>query len=89
VHEPPQPQPACGEELGKGRKLEDIQREMGLVVAEGVTTASSAYDLARRAGVETPIIDEGARLAFTKNKDPRRAVRDLMLARRQTGSPLG
>jgi glycerol-3-phosphate dehydrogenase (NAD(P)+) len=47
-----------GEELGKGRKLDDILREMGMVVAEGVPTAKGAYTLARRAGVETPIIDE-------------------------------
>ena len=67
-----------GEELGKGRKLEDIQREMGMVVAEGVTTASSAYDLARRVGVETPIIDE-VHAGLYENKDPRKAVRDLML----------
>jgi glycerol-3-phosphate dehydrogenase (NAD(P)+) len=67
-----------GEELGKGRKMEDIQREMGMVVAEGVKTASSAYDLARRVGVETPIIDE-VHAGLYENKDPRKAVRDLML----------
>lgn len=67
-----------GEEMGKGRKLEDIQREMGLVVAEGVKTASSAYELARRAKVQTPIIDE-VHASLYENKDPRRAVRDLML----------
>jgi glycerol-3-phosphate dehydrogenase (NAD(P)+) len=67
-----------GEELGKGRKMEEIQREMGMVVAEGVKTASSAYDLARRVGVETPIIDE-VYAGLYQNKDPRKAVRDLML----------
>jgi len=66
-----------GEELGKGRKLADIQREMGLVVAEGVTTASSAHQLARRAGVETPIVDE-VYASLYEDKDPRQAVRDLM-----------
>lgn len=66
-----------GEELGKGRKLEDIQREMGLVVAEGVKTADSAYALARRAGVVTPIIDE-VYASLYQGKDPRQAVRDLM-----------
>ncbi len=67
-----------GEELGKGRKLAEIQKEMGLVVAEGVKTASSAYDLARRAGVETPIIDE-VHASLYADKDPRLALRDLML----------
>ncbi|MFT3830732.1 MAG: NAD(P)H-dependent glycerol-3-phosphate dehydrogenase [Opitutaceae bacterium] len=66
-----------GEELGRGRKLAEIQAEMGLVVAEGVKTASSAYDLARRASVETPIIDE-VHASLYADKDPRQAVRDLM-----------
>lgn len=66
-----------GEELGKGRKLADIQREMGMVVAEGVTTASAAYALARRTQVETPIIDE-VHASLYENKDPRLAVRALM-----------
>jgi len=66
-----------GEELGKGRKLDDIQRAMGMVVAEGVKTADSAYALARRAGVETPIIDE-VYASLYQGKDPRQAVRDLM-----------
>jgi glycerol-3-phosphate dehydrogenase (NAD(P)+) len=66
-----------GEELGKGRKLADIQREMGMVVAEGVNTADGAYALARRAGVETPIIDE-VYASLYRDKDPRQAVRELM-----------
>lgn len=66
-----------GEELGKGRKIEDIQREMGMVVAEGVKTADSAYQLARRAAVSTPIIDE-VYASLYAGKDPRQAVRDLM-----------
>ncbi|ACB75513.1 NAD(P)H-dependent glycerol-3-phosphate dehydrogenase [Opitutus terrae] len=67
-----------GEELGKGRKLEEIQREMGMVVAEGVKTADSAYQLARRTNVVTPIIDE-VYTSLYQGKDPRQAVRDLML----------
>jgi len=67
-----------GEELGKGRKLPEIQKEMGLVVAEGVKTADSAYHLARKAGVSTPIIDEVYASVY-QNKDPRLALRELML----------
>ncbi|MBE6370370.1 MAG: NAD(P)-dependent glycerol-3-phosphate dehydrogenase [Lentisphaerae bacterium] len=47
-----------GEELGRGKTLEVILKEMDMVVAEGVRTSIGAYTLARRAGVETPIIDE-------------------------------
>ncbi len=67
-----------GEELGRGRKLEDIQKEMGLVIAEGVKTADSAYKLARRTGISTPIIDEVYQSLYA-GKDPRQAVRDLMM----------
>jgi glycerol-3-phosphate dehydrogenase (NAD(P)+) len=67
-----------GEELGKGRKLAEIQREMGMVVAEGVKTASSAFALARKAGVDTPIVDEVHAVLY-QDKDPRVAIRDLML----------
>jgi len=66
-----------GEELGRGRKLAEIQREMGMVVAEGVKTASSAYALARKAGVDTPIVDEVHAVLY-EDKDPRVAIRDLM-----------
>ena len=67
-----------GEELGKGRKLPDIQKEMGMVVAEGVTTARSAFQLSRQVGADTPIIDE-VYASLYADKDPRLAVRELML----------
>lgn len=48
---------SVGKALGAGRKLQDILDSMPQVV-EGVSTAKSAYDLARQLDVETPIIDE-------------------------------
>jgi glycerol-3-phosphate dehydrogenase (NAD(P)+) len=66
-----------GEELGRGRRLDDIVRAMGGQVAEGVTTAESAYRLARRVGAETPIIDQ-VHAALYEGRDPRQAVRELM-----------
>lgn len=47
-----------GEELGKGKTLDTILKEMDMVVAEGVRTSIGAYTLARKCGAETPIIDE-------------------------------
>ena len=47
-----------GEELGKGKKLNEILKEMGMVVAEGVPTAKGIRVLAQKKGVEIPIIDE-------------------------------
>jgi glycerol-3-phosphate dehydrogenase (NAD(P)+) len=45
---------AVGEQLGRGRKLEDILAEMHMV-AEGVKTASVALELAERHGLDLPI----------------------------------
>ena len=46
-----------GYEMGKGRKLDDVLAGLGHV-AEGVKTARSAYDLARKLGVDMPITAE-------------------------------
>ncbi len=65
-----------GVEIGKGRKLAEILNEM-VMVAEGVATTKSAYALARKAGVEVPIIEQVHRILF-EDKDPLRACYDLM-----------
>jgi glycerol-3-phosphate dehydrogenase (NAD(P)+) len=46
-----------GEELGKGRKIDDIVGEMRMV-AEGIHTCGLALELAERHGVEMPITRE-------------------------------
>lgn len=46
-----------GEGLGRGEKIADILAAMPMV-AEGVPTTYSAYECARKLGVETPIIDQ-------------------------------
>jgi glycerol-3-phosphate dehydrogenase (NAD(P)+) len=46
-----------GEQLGKGRKLDEIIAEMKMV-AEGVKTARSVVAIARKAGVEMPIAEQ-------------------------------
>lgn len=45
-----------GEQLGRGMSLGEITADMR-TVAEGVPTAESAFDCARKVGVDTPIID--------------------------------
>lgn len=67
---------SVGLELGRGRKLDDILSGMKMV-AEGVKTTLSAYQLAQRLGVETPIIEQMYLILF-ENKEPRDAVTDLM-----------
>ena len=66
-----------GEELGRGKKLEEIIASMGMVVAEGVRTCSGAYTLARRCNLETPIIDQIHAVLYS-GKDPAQAIKELM-----------
>lgn len=65
-----------GEKIAKGKKLEEAQREIGMVT-EGVPTTKSAYELARKYKVEMPITEELYRILF-KGKDPRDAEFELM-----------
>ncbi len=65
-----------GMELGKGRKLADILSDMQMV-AEGVKTTLSAYQLAKKLDVDMPITEQ-MYLILYQHKDPREAVSDLM-----------
>ncbi len=64
-----------GFRLGKGEKLKDILNTK--TVAEGVLTSKSAHNLARKIGVETPIIDQVYKVLY-EDKDPKDAVEELM-----------
>lgn len=66
-----------GEELGRGKSIDEIQKGMGYVVAEGIKTAKSAYNLAMNAKVDTPIVNE-IYSGIYLDKDPREGVKDLM-----------
>jgi glycerol-3-phosphate dehydrogenase (NAD(P)+) len=46
-----------GEELGKGRTIDEITAEMNMV-AEGVKSSRAVLDLAERNGVEMPIAEQ-------------------------------
>jgi glycerol-3-phosphate dehydrogenase (NAD(P)+) len=65
-----------GFELGRGRKLADVLSGLGHV-AEGVTTAQSAYHLAERLGVDLPITSEVHDVLYS-GKPVAEAVRDLL-----------
>lgn len=64
-----------GERLGRGESLEAITGSMRMV-AEGVPTALSAFEQARRTGVETPIIDQ-VHAILTGQRSPVNALREL------------
>jgi glycerol-3-phosphate dehydrogenase (NAD(P)+) len=67
-----------GMELGKGRKLPDILASLGGKIAEGVLTTRAALGLARQHRIEMPIAEQ-MELILEQGKDPREALRDLML----------
>lgn len=65
-----------GRELGEGKKIKDIVTGMEMV-AEGVETTRSAYQLAQKYGVTAAIITEIYKMLF-EDKDPQQALDDLM-----------
>jgi len=67
-----------GQELGRGRQLPEILAGLGGKVAEGVLTTRAALGLARREGIEMPITEQ-MELILDEGKDPREAIKDLML----------
>jgi glycerol-3-phosphate dehydrogenase (NAD(P)+) len=67
-----------GEALGQGRQLPEILAGLGGKVAEGVLTTRAALGLARKHGIEMPIAEQ-MELILNEGKDPREAIRELML----------
>jgi glycerol-3-phosphate dehydrogenase (NAD(P)+) len=67
-----------GFELGRGRNLPEILASLDGKVAEGVRTTRAALGLARKLGVEMPITEQMGQI-LDHGKDPKAAIRDLML----------
>ena len=65
-----------GKKIGQGSKINDILSEMRMV-AEGVKTAKSVYNLSRKIGVDMPIFDEAYRILY-QNASPKEATHRLM-----------
>jgi glycerol-3-phosphate dehydrogenase (NAD(P)+) len=65
-----------GERIGRGEKARAIASSM-VAVAEGYPTARSAWQLARRHEISTPVIDEVYAMLY-EEKNVAQAVRDLM-----------
>ncbi len=64
-----------GLKLGKGKNLDQILAEM-IMVAEGVKTTKSCYNLALKLGVDMPILHQVYAVLY-QNKQSQDAVRDL------------
>ncbi|MFH1893342.1 MAG: NAD(P)H-dependent glycerol-3-phosphate dehydrogenase [Candidatus Zixiibacteriota bacterium] len=65
-----------GEEIGRGKTLNEVLSGM-VMVAEGVKTTQSVHSLAKRLGIEMPITEQIYLILF-EGKDPLVAVRELM-----------
>ena len=65
-----------GIRLGRGERLDDIVRSLGMV-AEGVKTAGAAWELSRRFGVEAPVT-EAVYNILQGRVEPYEAVTGLM-----------
>lgn len=65
-----------GEQIGRGRSLQDILDEMEMV-AEGVPTTESVHELARELGIEMPITSAVYHILF-EAKHPQQALLELM-----------
>ena len=65
-----------GLQLGQGKKLAEILKDMQMV-AEGLKTAGAAYHLARKLGVEMPIVEQMYRILY-EDHSPQDAIKRLM-----------
>ena len=65
-----------GEQLAKGRSLEEIA-SLTETVAEGIPTAKSAYECARALRVETPVTDQVYSILYG-GKSPAEAMEELL-----------
>jgi len=65
-----------GLKIGSGMTIDEITGGMSMV-AEGIKTTLSAYELAKKIGVDMPIIREVYEILY-QEKDPKEAVKALM-----------
>ncbi|MGW8194643.1 MAG: NAD(P)H-dependent glycerol-3-phosphate dehydrogenase [Desulforhopalus sp.] len=65
-----------GLKLGEGKNLHQIKKEMSMV-AEGIKTTKSIYELAKRLEIDMPILDQVYNIIYN-NKKCSEAVRDLL-----------
>ena len=65
-----------GKQIGEGKKLGELLEQMHMV-AEGVKTAKSVYNLSRKLGVEMPICHAVYHVLYD-DLDPKTALFQLM-----------
>jgi glycerol-3-phosphate dehydrogenase (NAD(P)+) len=71
----------CGIMIGQGTETQEAIESVGMVV-EGIYTCEAAYEMAKKYGVEMPIVT-GIYQILNENKNAGEAVRELMTRKRK------
>jgi glycerol-3-phosphate dehydrogenase (NAD(P)+) len=66
-----------GEQLAKGRTMDQIKEDMHGMVAEGVYTTKSVYEFANTNGIKMPLTTQAYEVLFN-NKNLKKAIKDLL-----------
>ncbi len=66
-----------GEQLAKGKTMEEIKKEMHGMVAEGIPATRAVYEYSRRHNIEMPLTLQAYEVLF-ENKNIKQAIKDLL-----------
>ena len=67
----------AGQELAKGRTIEEIKKEMHGMVAEGIPTTKAVHEYSRQHKIEMPLTQQAYEVLF-ENKNIKLAIEDLL-----------
>jgi len=66
-----------GEKIAEGKSFDEIKEEMHGMIAEGIKTAKSVYDLAMKENIDLPLTTQVYKVLYEK-KDLKKAIKDLI-----------
>ena len=66
-----------GEELAKGKSMEQISREMHGMIAEGIKNTKAVYQLCKSNGIKTPLITHAYKVLY-EGMDLKKAIDQLL-----------
>ncbi len=66
-----------GEQLAKGKTMDEIKKEMHGMIAEGIPTTKAVYEYSSKNRIEMPLTEQAYKVFF-ENKDIKTAIRDLL-----------
>jgi glycerol-3-phosphate dehydrogenase (NAD(P)+) len=66
-----------GEQLAKGKTIEEIKKEMHGMIAEGIPTTKAVYEYSAKHKIEMPLTHQAYEVLF-QNKNIKHAIKDLL-----------